>query len=206
MNDNVYSFENNFFTSRKWLFSLMLVSAVFSLIAAFVLSVDAVKLAANPNAVFSCDVNSVISCGKVAGTWQASLFGFPNSFLGLITEPIVITIAVAGLAGSNFKPWFTLVAQFFYLLGLIFALWLFYQSAFVIHAFCPWCLLVTVGTSITFFTLLRFNIVNGNFGEGKLQNILSTVVRLSLDTVLEIVLIISIVSIIVVNYGSQLFG
>ncbi|MEQ4724193.1 vitamin K epoxide reductase family protein [Nonomuraea sp. B19D2] len=39
----------------------------------------------------SCNINSVVSCGTVGSSWQAHLFGFPNAFLGLVAEPVVIT-------------------------------------------------------------------------------------------------------------------
>ena len=83
---------------HRWTFVEMLLSSIASLAAALVLSVEAWLLAQDPDAIFSCDVNSKISCGTVGLSWQASVFGFPNAFLGLIFEPIVITLAVAALA------------------------------------------------------------------------------------------------------------
>lgn len=83
-------------------FSEMLISSVLSLVASLVLSAEAITLASNPNAVFSCDISAKISCSVVGASWQASLLGFPNAFLGLIAEPVVITIALASLAGVVF--------------------------------------------------------------------------------------------------------
>jgi uncharacterized membrane protein len=83
--------------SNEWIFGTMLFSACLSLLASFVLSIDAVRLAEDPNVDLSCDINTIISCGTVGSTWQAELFGFPNAFLGLVAEPVVITIAVASL-------------------------------------------------------------------------------------------------------------
>src|SRR6266699_2837245 len=88
--------------SNVWIFSTMLVSAILSLIAAFVLSVESFHLALNPNAELSCSVNAILNCASVMKHPSAQLFGFPNSYLGLIAEPIVITVAVAGLAGVRF--------------------------------------------------------------------------------------------------------
>ena len=132
---------------ERWLFATMLASASLSLIASFVLSVDAVALAANPDTALSCNINATISCGTVATSWQASVFGFPNAFLGLIAEPVVITIAVASLAGVRFPRAFMLAAQVVYTLGFAFAYWLFYEAVVNIGALCPWCLLVTVSTT-----------------------------------------------------------
>jgi uncharacterized membrane protein len=96
-----------------------------SLVASFVLAVDAIALAKDPHADLGCNVNSVISCGTVGTSWQASLLGFPNAFLGLVFEPAVITICVASLAGVRFPRWFMLTAQAVYTIALLFAYWLF---------------------------------------------------------------------------------
>ena len=145
-------------------FSEMLVSSLLSLIASLVLSAEAITLAANPNAVFSCDISAKISCSVVGASWQASLLGFPNAFLGLIAEPVVITIALASLAGVVFPRWFMNAAWVVYTAGLVFAYWLLYQAYFNIGALCPWCLLVTVTTTMVFASMTRVNIYRNTFG------------------------------------------
>ena len=65
----------------------MLISSLLGLTASLVLSIDAVVLAADPNAALACNISSTISCAKVGVTWQANLLGFPNAFIGLIAEP-----------------------------------------------------------------------------------------------------------------------
>ena len=74
----------------------------------------------------------------------------------------MITIAVASLGGVRFPRWFMFAAQVVYTLGVVFAYWLFYQSMFNIGALCPWCLLVTVSTTLVFATLTHVNIRDGN--------------------------------------------
>lgn len=133
----------------------MLVSSTLSLIASLVLSYDAIKLAASPSGKLACDINAVISCGKVAKSWQSDLLGFPNSFIGLMLEPVVMTVAIAGLSLVAFPRTFMRVAHIGYGIGLVFALWLLSQSLFVIHALCPWCLLVTISTVTVFSTISR---------------------------------------------------
>ena len=149
----------------------MLVSSTLSLIASLVLSYDAIKLAAAPSGKLACDINAVVSCGKVAKSWQSSLLGFPNSFLGLMLEPVVITVAIAGLSLVAFPKKFMRVAHIGYGLGLLFALWLLSQSLFVIHALCPWCLLVTISTVTVFSTITRVALLENiwNFSEARHQ-------------------------------------
>jgi uncharacterized membrane protein len=145
-----------------WIFGTMLVSALLSLLASLVLSVEAIQLAKNPDASLSCSVNEIVNCASVMKYESANIFGFPNSFLGLMAEPIVITVAVAGLVGVRFPRLFMITAQIGYALGLIFAYWLFFLSVFVIGALCPWCLLVTLSTTGVFMSLLRYNIKENN--------------------------------------------
>jgi uncharacterized membrane protein len=142
----------------------MLISSMLGLVASLVLSIDAVVLAADPNAGLSCNISETISCAKVGVSWQANLLGFPNAFLGLIAEPVVITIAVAGLGGVRFPRWFMNSAMAVYAVGLGFAYWLFFQAYFVIGAMCPWCLLVTATTTTVFASLLRVNLSDNTFG------------------------------------------
>jgi len=136
----------------------MAISGVLGLLASFVLSIEAVTLAADPLATFGCDLNSVISCSVVAQSWQAALFGFPNAFLGIAAEAVVITVAVAVLGGVRFPRWFMLGAQAIYTLGFLFAWWLFFEAFFVIKALCPWCLLITVTTTLVWAGLTRLNV------------------------------------------------
>lgn len=141
----------------------MLVSSILSLTASLVLSVDSITLAKNAGSKLFCDINAVVSCGKVALSWQSNLLGFPNAFLGLICEPVVITLAMAGLGRTKFPKWFLKTALAVYFIGLSFAFWLLSQSFFVIKAFCPWCLVVTISTVTVFSTMLRVNLYENTF-------------------------------------------
>ena len=148
--------------SDVWIFTTMAISAGLSLLAAFVLSVESVEIAKNPDAALSCSINAIINCASVMKHPSSELFGFPNPFLGLMTEPIVITVAIAGLAGVRFPRAFMAAAQVGYTAGLVFAYYLFFVSVFVIGALCPWCLLVTLSTTLVFASLLHYNIREDN--------------------------------------------
>jgi uncharacterized membrane protein len=184
----------------------MLASSLLSLVASLVLSIDAVRLAADPDVALSCNINEAISCGAVAQAWQASLLGFPNAFLGLIAEPVVITLAVASLGGVRFPRWFMNAAQVVYLIGLALAYWLFAQSYFVIGSLCPWCLLVTVSTTTVFVSLLRVNILENTFAlPPALHERLSALLRMGVDYALEVVVFVLLAAAILLKYQAALF-
>jgi uncharacterized membrane protein len=185
----------------------MLVSSVLSLIASLVLSIDAIKLAAEPSGPLSCNINSVLSCGTVAKSWQSQLLGFPNAFLGLMTEPVVITIAIAGLGLVAFPRWFMRVAHVVYGLGLVFALWLLSQSFFVINALCPWCLLVTASTITVFSTMSRVVMLENmwNFAPERQEKIVAFLDK-GWGRVIYTGAYATIIIAIILKYGNKLFS
>jgi len=179
----------------------MLVSSLLGLVASLVLSIDAIALAADPNAALSCNISSTISCAKVGITWQANLLGFPNAFLGLIAEPVVITIAVAGLGGVRFPRWFMNSAMAVYSIGLAFAYWLFLQAYFVIGALCPWCLLVTVTTTTVFMSLLRINLADNTFGlSDRAYGRVRYLLRIGVDIWLTILIVAVLAAMVIARY------
>jgi uncharacterized membrane protein len=178
----------------------MLIGSLIGLVASFVLAVDALILAADPNAIFSCDINSKISCGTVGTSWQANLLGFPNAYLGLISEPVVITVAIAALGGVVFPRWFMVTAQAFYSIGFAFAYWLFFQSFFVIGALCPWCLTITVTTTLVFFSITRVNILNGNLRFGRATPKVQSLVKGWVDVYVMIIILAVFAAMVVVRY------
>ncbi|HSO05034.1 MAG TPA: vitamin K epoxide reductase family protein [Candidatus Limnocylindrales bacterium] len=177
----------------------MLWSSIVGLWASLVLSIDAIKLAEDPLADLSCNISSTISCATVGLTWQANLLGFPNAFLGLIAEPVVITIAVAALGGVRFPRWFMISAQVVYSIGLAFAYWLFYQAYFVIGAMCPWCMLITITTTLVFASMTRVNILEGHLGAGT-KRLLERPLRLGFDAFGVVILLGILAAMVVYKY------
>ena len=163
-------------------------------------SIDAVLLAADPDAALSCNISDKISCGTVGTSWQASLLGFPNAFLGLLAEPVITTVAVASLSRVRFPRWFMLAAQVVSSIGFLFAYWLFYQAYFVIGALCPWCLLITVTTTLIFFSFTRINALDGNFGP-TVQRRLDKAFRFyHVDTVLAVLILAVLAGMVIYQY------
>ena len=192
---------------NQWIFASMLVGSIASLVASFVLSVEAVELARDPGADLACSINVILNCATVGLHESAYLFGFPNSFLGLIAEPVVMTVAIAGLAGVTFPRLFMAVAQFFYTLGFIFALYLMGVSYFVIGALCPWCLLVTLTTTLVWFAITRYNIRENNlYLPANIQSKLRGWIEKDYDKVAMASLIVLVVAAIIVKYGESLFA
>lgn len=187
-------------------YATMLVSSLLSLLASLVLSIESIKLAKNADADLGCNINAVISCGKVASSWQSNLLGFPNPFIGLICESVVITVAIAGLMGVLFPKNFMKVALGVYGLGLIFAFWLFSQSYFVIGAFCPWCLLVTFSTITVFSSMLKVNIRDNTFNLSEERfNKIETFFNRGFDNLIWVFIYSTLIVAVLVKYWPAIF-
>ena len=202
-----FTHEDKKLRDNRWIFASMLVGAIFSLIASFVLSVESLQLAKNPDANLSCSVNIVLNCATVAKHPTAEMLGFPNSFLGMIAEPIVITVAIAGLAGIKFPRRFMFTAQIFYTIGFIYAYVLFYISMFIIQALCPWCLLVTLTTTFVWFAITRYNIRENNlYLPAHLQKRAHDWIDKDYDKFALAIIVVAAIAGIILKYGDGLFA
>ncbi|MDH6132318.1 putative membrane protein [Kitasatospora sp. MAA4] len=140
---------------------LLCVAGVLGLAAAFVLTTDKIKLLQNPNYVPSCNINPIISCGSVMRTEQASVFGFPNSLLGLIGFAVVVATGVGVLAGARYRRWYWLGLQAGTVFGLMLIHWLIGQTLYSIGAVCPYCMLVWASTITLFWYTTLHNLRTG---------------------------------------------
>lgn len=181
----------------------MVISGFIGLVTSFVLSIEAWQLAADSSARFGCDISSVLSCSAVAQTWQARILGFPNAFLGIFFEAVVLAISVALCAGVRFPRWYMLGTNLLYTVALFFAFWLFSQSYFVIQVLCPWCLLITLTTTLVFAGLTRINVRDGVISA---PQGLRRAVAQGLDWALWGLIIFGVVAMVVAKYGVKLLG
>lgn len=128
-------------SSRAFGAGLTVLGAI-GLFAAFTLASDKVKLLEDPGFVPGCDINPVLSCGSVMVTDQASAFGFPNPFLGLIGFSVVVTVGVLLASGATVPRWVVAGLAVGATAGVVMIHWLAFQSLYRIGALCPWCLVV----------------------------------------------------------------
>lgn len=204
---NFFTHEDKKLRDNRWIFASMLVGACLSLLASFVLSKEAIELAENPNASLSCSVNIVLNCATVAKHPTATMLGFPNSFLGMMAEPVVITVAIAGLAGIKFPRRFMFAAQIGYTLGFLFAWLLFYISFTIIGALCPWCLLVTLTTTMVWFAITRYNIRENNlYLPKRAEKALLRWIEKDYDKFMLASIVVVVIAAIIIKYGDGLFA
>jgi len=120
----------------------VLIAGVVGLAAALTLTIEKIEILINPDYVPSCSINPVLSCGSVMITPQASLFGFPNPLIGIVSFTVVLITGVLALAKVNLPRWYWAGLAAGTLLGTVFVHWLIFQSLYRIGALCPYCMVV----------------------------------------------------------------
>ncbi|MFR9798888.1 vitamin K epoxide reductase family protein [Streptomyces sp. MS06] len=146
-------------------FALMLVvTGALGVLASWVITLDKFKLleakVEGKTFVPACSVNSVVSCGSVMESDQASVFGFPNPMLGLVAYGIVVCVGVSLLTRVTFPRWYWLTFNAGCLFGVVFVTWLQFQTLYRINALCLWCSLAWVVTIVMFWYVTAANIRN----------------------------------------------
>ncbi len=143
---------------------IMIIGGAVGLLAAFELTLEKVRVLADPNYVPGCDLNPVLSCGSVIITPQAEVFGFPNPVMGLIGFSVVVTIGVLLVAGVTLPRWVWVGLNIGALAGFAFVQWLVWQSLYSIGALCPWCMVVWTVTAPIFVWVTASNLAAGRLG------------------------------------------
>jgi uncharacterized membrane protein len=120
----------------------VLLAGVIGLAASATLTVEKIRILADPNYVPSCSINPVLSCGSVMVTPQAAAFGFPNPLIGVVAFTVVSVTGVLALSKVVLPRWYWQGLAIGTLLGVGFIHWLIFQSLYRIGALCPYCMVV----------------------------------------------------------------
>ncbi|MDO9381212.1 MAG: vitamin K epoxide reductase family protein [Nocardioidaceae bacterium] len=173
-----------------------------ALTAASVLTYDKFVITADPTASLSCNLNPFISCGSVMVRPEAEVFGFPNSFMGMIGFAVVVTLGVVLAGGSRLAGFVWAGLQVGVVLGMGFVVWLMSQSIFDISALCPYCMVVWTMMIPIFWYVTRRNLVAVSGGRP------GTLARVVVDyhVLLVFVSYVAVIATIVVVFGDNLWA
>lgn len=149
------------FARDKALGWLLAIGGFISWIASGALILDRLKIYEDPSAVASCDVNALLACGKVMRTAEASIFGFPNPFIGLAGFAALITIGVVLITGASLPRWFWIGIQTGLTLGMSLVAWFWFTALYTIGILCPYCMVVWAMMVPLFLWVTARNVLSG---------------------------------------------
>ncbi|MET0813253.1 MAG: vitamin K epoxide reductase family protein [Microbacterium sp.] len=121
--------------------------------AAFSLTIEKLHALVDPDAGAACDISPLVQCSANLGSWQGSVFGFPNPLLGLAGWVAPIVVGAAILAGARFARWFWIAFWAGIAFAFGFVVWLISQSIYDLHTLCPWCMVTWAVTIPTFYAV-----------------------------------------------------
>jgi uncharacterized membrane protein len=186
---------------EHWIFGFVAVFAAVGLICSLILSIEKLQLAENPNQTLPCTLNVFVNCATVMNTPEASLLGFPNSFIGMMAYSVLLTVAVAYLFGAKLPKSFMMLAQIGVTVEILFAYFLFFDSVYVIQVLCPFCLAVTFSSTMIFAAITRYNILEKNlYLSDKTQRLLDKWVEKDYDKVFVIGWVVAMVGLVLLKF------
>ena len=125
--------------------------------AAFIISIERYLMLINPLYIPGCSINPWIDCGKVMNSTYATMFGFPNSWIGLIGWPMAWITVLYLLTHKEVSKTFLKTAMFITIPAVIISYIWTYIAFFQIGAVCPWCILSCISATLASVTLLDLN-------------------------------------------------
>lgn len=140
---------------------VLLVFGLVGFAASLALSIEKILKLEDPDRVASCSFNIFLDCAAAMGSWQGSLLGFPNPFIGVAAFPVVVTSGVVLLAGARLPAWYwrSLLAGTVAALGLV--VFLVYTSVAELGKLCPYCMVVWFAVIPLFWYSLVYTVQQG---------------------------------------------
>ncbi len=100
---------------------------------------ERIHMLKNPDVGLSCSLNPVVDCVGVLDNKLSAVLGFPNAFLGMIFFAILATCGLFLLSGGKFNRWFKEFALGVSTILILFSVWFFGVSLYVIGKICIFC-------------------------------------------------------------------
>jgi uncharacterized membrane protein len=145
---------------RNYFAYLVMIGGVIGFYAAFTLLLNRIEYYKNPNFIPPCSINPWLDCGVVMKSKWATLYGFPNTIIGIATYPLSIFTGLIMILNKDNNKLLMNLCLLLAGLGMITNIVLLYISSYLIASLCPWCILAGIATSNIFFSLLFYNIKN----------------------------------------------
>ncbi len=94
-------------------------------------------------------------CQTVAMSQWAYVMGIPVAYLGLLSYLAILFLTLFGKKIQFLKPYVDYLLFFISFIGVLFSAYLTYIEAFVLHAWCQWCVLSALMMAVIFVVSVR---------------------------------------------------
>jgi uncharacterized membrane protein len=124
-------------------------SAIFAAVVSLIGLADSAYLTAKHYTGKNVPCNIISGCEQVLNSQYAEFYGIPTAAFGAIAYFLAFSLVILTIYGN--KSLWNIFGGLTLLMA-IFSIWLIYVQAFVIEAFCQFCLLSAI-TSLTLFII-----------------------------------------------------
>lgn len=121
---------------------LLIVAGIVGTVASLQLLFGELELKADPYANLACDVNELLSCSTFLTSWEGSLLGFSNSYLGIVSFGVMILFGSYVLFARTVATFMWAGVAVGSGVGLLALLWFQYVSFIESQTLCPWCIVI----------------------------------------------------------------
>lgn len=132
---------------------LLIIFSSLGALASLYYSLEILYIAQNPDIIPSCTLNSVVNCLATMNSSQSTVFGIPNSFIGLAMYMAALGYGVAWYFVETLPTTLKNIVFAFSIFGLIFSVYLMIIGL-SLGVICPICLTSFLAGTNIFFTLL----------------------------------------------------
>lgn len=134
-------------------------------IVSFLLYLEYIGQLAGTDAIISCDISPIITCGPNLLSPAGNLLGFTNAIIGIVLFTGPVYAAAGSLASRGLRRWYWIVFALFVTGAFGFVHMLAYRSVFEFGSLCPWCIVVWLVTIPLFWTTLGWTLREGIWGD-----------------------------------------
>lgn len=131
----------------------------------FLLYLEYIGQLTGADAIVSCQLSVIVTCGPNLLSPGGNLLGFSNSILGIVLflGPIYAGASALAAPGGH-RLWFWRVYQAFVAAAFVFVHVLASRSIFEYGSLCPWCMIVWLVTVPLFWVTLGWTLAAGVWG------------------------------------------
>ena len=136
-------------------------------VVSFLLYHEYIGQLSGADALISCDISPIVTCGPNLLSPGGNLLGFSNSIIGIVLFLGPIYAGVSALAApGGLRPWYWRTYAVFVAAAFVFVHVLAYRSVFEYGSLCPWCMVIWLVTIPLFFTVAGWTLREGIWGGG----------------------------------------
>lgn len=136
-------------------------------VVSFLLYLEYIGQLTGADAIISCDISPIVTCGPNLLSPGGNLLGFSNSLIGIVLFLGPVFAGVSALAArGGLADWYWRTFAVFVSGAFLFVHFLAYRSVFEYGSLCPWCMVVWLVTIPLFWTVAGWTLRAGVWVSG----------------------------------------